>query len=507
MNYRDSVLAGSSDTSLPPDPDEAPTHGPGLPGPVARAARLARTWWRSGRPEHGFMLNDRQLIAWYAVFTGYGVAVIIFSGGGADRVWGLWAAGGYALTIATAMLAARFGRFALPLLTSLAFALAAPMIWLALRAPATADVSVVSRSASLLLRTGSPYLPAGQLATWRAYNPYLPAMAAFGLPRALDLPGLLGDPRPWLAVATVVLLAAAFWMAAPHRIMRCRSCGWAAAWCAAFLVASPVLAFPLAVGITDPPVIALMCFALACVARSPRLPVVAGMAIGIACAMKATAWPALAVITAMLVARDGAREAARFVGACVITAAGLVAATAPVLLAEPAALLQNTVLYPLGMTLHKTPAASPLPGHLLAATGPAGHLAAIGLLITAGLGVAASLVLRPPATVSAATMRLSIGLALMFVLAPATRFGYFAYPAALLGWSAVIRPDRLCPDRDPAAPAEPAPAPAAVDQVPPAHDRSDMLLRASRYLLPQHSPAPHRIRRWRRKADQNPMTP
>jgi hypothetical protein len=177
-----------------------------------------------------------------------------------------------------------------------------------------------------------------------------------------------------------------------------------------------------------------------------------------------------------------------------------------VLLAEPAALLQNTVLYPLGMTLHKTPAASPLPGHLLAATGQTGHLAAIGLLITAGLGVAASLVLRPPATVSAATMRLAIGLALMFVLAPATRFGYFAYPAALLGWSAVIRPDRICPDRDPAAPAEPAPAPAA-DPAPPAHDRSDMLLRASRYLLPQHSPAPGRIRRWRRKADQNPMTP
>jgi len=153
------------------------------------------------------MLTDRQLIAWYAVFAGYGVAVIIFSGGGADRVWGLWAAGGYALTIAIAMLAARFGRFALPLLTSLAFALAAPMVWLALRDPATADVSVVSRSASLLLRTGSPYLPAGQLATWRAYNPYLPAMASFGLPRALGLPGLLGDPRPWLAVATAAAAA------------------------------------------------------------------------------------------------------------------------------------------------------------------------------------------------------------------------------------------------------------------------------------------------------------
>ena len=47
----------------------------------------------------------------------------------------------------------------------------------------------------------------------------------------------------------------------------------------------------------------------------------------------------------------------------------------------------------------------------------------------------------------------------------------------------------------------------AATPTPPIHDRSDMLLRASRYLLPEHSSAPRRIRRWRRKADQNPMTP
>jgi hypothetical protein len=531
VNHRDSALAGPSDVALPADPDAGPPRRPGFLAPVTQVMQLARTRWGSGRPGHGFTLDHRRLIAWYALFTAYAVALIIFSGGGADRVWGLWAAGGYALTIVAAMLASRFRSLAVPLFTALACALAAPMTWLALRAPATADVSVVTRSATLLLRNGSPYLPAGQLATWKAYNPYLPAMAAFGLPRALGVPGVLGDPRPWLAAASMLLLAAAFWMGAPHRIMRCRSCGWAAAWCAVFVVASPVLALPLAVGITDPPVIALLCFALACVARSPRLPVVAGLAIGVACAMKATAWPALAVITAMLVARDGAREAARFAVACVVTTAGLIAATAPGLLATPATLLQNTVLFPLGMTLHKTPAASPLPGHLLATTGPAGHLAAIGLLVAAGLAVAVSLVLRPPADVPAATRRLAIGLALMFALAPATRFGYFAYPVALLGWSAVTRPDRTpaeadqteaepdlaLPQTDPlavtpamsatlAASAMSAASAASATSAPPGPSRSEMLRRSWRYVLPERS-APGRIRRFRRKADQNPMTP
>ena len=48
------------------------------------------------------------------------------------------------------------------------------------------------------------------------------------------------------------------------------------------------------------------------------------------------------------------------------------------------------MLFPLGLTKHKTPAASPLPGHLLADTGLAGHWMAVGLLAAAGLAFAAS---------------------------------------------------------------------------------------------------------------------
>ena len=145
--------------------------------------------------------------------------------------------------------------------------------------------------------------------------------------------------------------------------------------------------------------------------------------------------------------------AARFAAVSLVTTAAGVAVTAPGLLATPSALVQNIVLFPLGLTQHHTPAASPLPGHLLASIGPAGHLAAIGLLGAAAVGIAVWLVIRPPADVPAAARRLAIALAVRFLLAPATRFGYFAYPIALLGWSAMTRSDRAA-----AGPAGPAPA-------------------------------------------------
>ena len=396
--------------------------------------------------------RSRRAAAWFAVFAVYAGGVAVFSGPGHDRSWGIWASFGYA---AAAVLAAawptRRGRLA-ALAASLAGALAAPVVWLATQATATPDVAVVTRSAAMLLHHGSPYLPLSQLAHggFLAYNPYLPVMAVFGLPRALGVPGLAGDPRPWLAVATFLLLAAAFRIALGERAWTGRSLRLAA-----LAVASPVLAFPLAEGITDPPVLALTCLALALLAgparagagraRSAARPgawlapgaCAAAVTIGVACAMKYTAWPAVAVLAAMVAARDGARSAARFAATAVGAAAVLTAGLAPAAMAAPAALIQNTLAYPLGLTRVRTPAQSPLPGHLLATLGPAGHLAAIMLLIAAGLGIAASLVTRPPADGAAAARRLALGLALMFALSPATRFGYFAYPAGLYGFLAL----------------------------------------------------------------------
>jgi hypothetical protein len=394
-------------------------------------------------------LGRRRIAAWYAAFAGYAALLAVFSSH-ADQSWGIWAAAGYLLAAITAVFCrGSRGRDA-ALLIAAAGALAAPLAWLAIRAPATADVQVVARAATLLLRHGSPYLGPGQLSAWRSYDPYLPAMTVFGLFRAAGLPGVLGDPRLWITLTCLVLLTAAFGLAAPHQVQRAGRRHQALRR-ATFAVTTPVLALPLAVGITDPPVLALFCVALACLGARPSRLAGAALAIGIACAMKITAWPALLVIAVMIAARDGRRPAWRFAATSAVTAAAAIVAAAPAALAKPSVFLHNTVLYPLGLTRHLTPAASPLPGHLLAATGTAGHWAAIGLLLAAGLAVAAWILLRKPADDRAVAWHLAAGLSVMVTLAPATRWGYFAYPLGLLGWLGLTGRDRAAAGRLPAA--------------------------------------------------------
>ena len=393
----------------------------------------------------------RRPAAWYAGFAVYAAGVALFSGPGLDRWWGIWASGGYAIAAAFALRWHALGGRLAALAAGVAGALIAPLTWLATQEPSTPDATVVARSGVLLLHHGSPYLPAAQLAHggWLAYNPYLPVMAVFGLPKALGLPGILGDPRPWLAAATFGLLFATFRITAGRRGL--------ALGLAAVAVSSPVMAFPLAMGITDPPVIALTCLALALLTRMRGDSWQPAVVLGVACAMKYTAWPALAVLAVMVAVRDGGRAAVRFVVTTLGTAVALAAALAPAALTAPAAILRNTVAYPLGLTTAKSPAQSPLPGHILAATfGQAGHTAAIALLAMAGLALAVSLVIAPPATPAKAATRIALGLTALFALSPATRFGYFIYPLALYGWAALSVPERLMLWRGD-VPAEPGP--------------------------------------------------
>jgi hypothetical protein len=120
-----------------------------------------------------------------------------------------------------------------------------------------------------------------------------------------------------------------------------------------------------------------------------------------------------------------------FLGSALLSCAALVG---PIAAIWPSALAENTIMFPLGLAPITSAAASPLPGHLIAETGHTGHLIAVALLVAAGLGIGVSLIIRPPRTVPAAAWWLIIGLTLMFTLAPATRFGYFIYPGALLLW-------------------------------------------------------------------------
>ena len=424
-------------TISPAAPTETITDVPHPPPPGPAGPRTHTA------PGAGFesWLGRRRVLALYAAFALYAGTVAVFSGPGDDRSWGIWAAFGYAAAAGLAALwPGRAGRRA-ALAAGLAGALAAPVAWLATQAPPTPDVHVVGGSAVLLLHHGTPYLDPAQLAHGNvlSYNPYLPVMTIFGLPHALGLRGLAGDTRPWLAAATLLLLAAALRIAGPAGAARTRG---TALGLAAFAAASPVLAFPLAQGITDPPMIALTVLALALLTRPAARMWPAALVLGAACAMKYTAWPALVVLAAMLAARDGTRAAVRFTLLTGAAAAVLTAALAPAALTAPAGLIRNTALFPLGLTAARSPAQSPLPGHALATLGPAGHQAAIVLLVTSGLALAVSLVIRPPADACAAARRIALGLALMFALSPVTRFGYFAYPIGLCAWAGLVRGGR-----------------------------------------------------------------
>jgi hypothetical protein len=400
------------------------------------------------------MLGGRHRGGWYAGFAVYAAGVALFSGPGLDHWWGAWAAGGYAVAAVTATVFSRrawAGRLAIA--AGLAGALAGPALWLMTREPTPPDVAVVARSGVLLLHHGTPYLPLTALTAggWLAYNPYLPVMALFGLPGALGLPG---KTWPWLIAVTFLLLYATFLVTlAPRGAGRQRN---AALGEAAFWLSCPVLAFPLTMGITDPPVIALTCLALALLARGSgawcRHTAAGAVALGVACAMKYTAWPTLAIIAVMIATRDGGRSAVRFTATALATAAALVLALAPAALRHPASILQNTVAYPLGLTSAKSPAQSPLPGHLLSTLGSGGHLAALALLAAAGLAIAASLVLAPPVTPAAAARRIAIGLTALFLLSPATRFGYFIYPIALYWWAALAEREGTAGGGSPADP-------------------------------------------------------
>jgi hypothetical protein len=403
-------------------------------------------------------------MAAYAAFCAYAAAAAVVSGG-RDKVWSIWAACGYAAALALLWLWRGNRGRAAAVGVSVAVAVLAPLLWLSVAYPLEDGMNVIDRAASLLLHHGSPYLPASQVVSWLSYNPYLPVMTLFGLPHAAGIGGLAGNAGVWIAIGTVIPLAAAFGIQARyHGGPAGRRDALLAAGVA---VASPVVGLNLAVITTDPPVLALILLALALAARpaisqvtrtaesaaaaaTPASRVTgalgAGIALGAACDLKSTAWLAVPVLAAMFAARDDARAAWRFTAAAAATAIVLTAALAPAALTSwrgADALIQNSVLFPLGLTHDKTPAESLLPGHLLTALGTAGHVASVGLLVAAVLGVLISLVIRPPRDVPAAAWRLAIGLALMFLLGPQVRFGYFLYPLGLIGYLALIQEPAL----------------------------------------------------------------
>ncbi|GGO38554.1 hypothetical protein GCM10012286_13780 [Streptomyces lasiicapitis] len=365
--------------------------------------------------------------------AGWAAAFPLFSTLPTHRVWGISAAAGYVGAALAACGLPRPRARAFSVASALAGAVAVPLLYLVLTGRAQSEVGVIERSGALLVQQASPYLDDPRTVT--DYNPYLPGMALFGLPRALwgdHVPALrlLGDARVWCAAVFLLCLGAGRSLTRRGRGIRTPAEGSSYVTSLTALLASPVVALPLCVSGVDLAPAGLCCLALVLAAR--ERPVAAGLVLAFACSLKWTTWPAVAVAAALLAATCGGRAALRCAGAALAGAAVLILPSA---LLSPGPMVQQVLAFPTGRGELATPAASPLPGRLLADLGPVGWYAAVALLLCGGLAVAASLVLRPPTDAVGAADRLAAGLAVAFLLAPAGRFGYLALPVVLIVWT------------------------------------------------------------------------
>ncbi|WP_133260110.1 glycosyltransferase 87 family protein [Streptacidiphilus pinicola] len=361
------------------------------------------------------------------VCAGWAFAFPLISNLASQRAWGWSAGAGYLLAALCAALLPR-GRAASsagsgaarPIRMAVALALlgavVVPLVLLLVLGQAQSEVFVVQQSAVRLVHTGSPYLP--HPADWTGYTPYLPGMTLFGFPH-LVLPAVLGDARIWFLLAFLVCLVLAW------RILR----GGPLAVPFAAVVASPLVALPAAVSGVDLPMIGGCILALALAGRGNAAR--AGVVLGLVCALKWTAWPAVPVALLLLLQVGGRRAALRgtlwtgLVGGLLVV---------PFAVAFPQAMLEQVVRFPLGLSTVRTPAGSPLPGHILAQLGPAGRTASLALFALSGLAVCVWLLVRPPRDARTACDRLALGVALAFLLAPAGRFGYLQLPVLLVLW-------------------------------------------------------------------------
>ncbi|ANN16867.1 hypothetical protein SD37_15230 [Amycolatopsis orientalis] len=288
------------------------------------------------------------------------------------------------------------------------------------------EVWVIERSAKLLLENGTPYVDVtalGRAAEVNDYTPYGPVMTVFGLPRALlgggPVADALTDARWMFALAAVACVLLTL------RLLKWPKIPVSAAQLA---LACPLTALTWAVAGPDLAIAGLLVLSFA-LATSGRA-LVSGLVLALVISAKLIVAPAAVVLGVLLLTRRGPRALGGFAAALVVTTLVL---HVPVYLVDPKAFVEHVFRFPLGLGVLKSPAASPLPGHLIASLGPVGTAFSFALLGIAAVAVLVWLVRRPPATGSDALLRMAVGLGALILLTPATRYGYLVYPLILLG--------------------------------------------------------------------------
>ena len=118
----------------------------------------------------------------------------------------------------------------------------------------------------------------------------------------------------------------------------------------------------------------------------------------------------------------------------------VVPAVVPFVLQNPHAFVANVFLFPIGLAGVASPAASPLPGHLLVSAFPSLHrvlpltVAAVG-----GVVLVRHLFRHPPTTAAEASTLAAWIMLVAIVFAPATRVGYLLYPIDFFVWAQMLK--------------------------------------------------------------------
>jgi hypothetical protein len=265
------------------------------------------------------------------------------------------------------------------------------------------------------------------VSTVDTFVPYLPLMAIFGLPSEKKHDVVLTDARIFFSLATLLVAAAALCLSSADGNRKMRALQ--------VIAIFPTAALPLATGGDDMPVVAFLLLAMVLAQR--RQPFASGVVLGIVSAMKFTAWPLAALALFAARNRKGDRRPfTMFLGMLVVAGPVVV----PFALGGPWAFFDNVVLFPLGLSGVNSPAASPLPGHLIVTAFPFLHRALpLGVGLIGGLLLALYLYRRPPQTASQVCNVAGVVMAVITLLAPATRIGYLLYPINFFVWAYLFK--------------------------------------------------------------------
>jgi Glycosyltransferase family 87 len=296
------------------------------------------------------------------------------------------------------------------------------------------EVSVIERSAQYLSRGQDPYrayMHNGHVVdalkgvpAYESFFPYFPLMGVFGLPSAETHKGAgLTDARIVMSLMTMIASAMALALLRVSRETKVRIFQ--------ILVALPTGALFLSTGGDDMPILALMLLGVAGLQR--RSNYVAGVSIGLAAAMKLTAWPLAAGALLVARTREGRSGAARI---AVIVATIVLVTVIPFAAKDPWSFVSNVFAFPLGLAGVRSPAASPLPGHILTTIwSPMGHILAPLALLVMGYFAWRYVRAHWPINLSQMLGLLAVAFSVMILSASATRIGYLIYPLNLAVWS------------------------------------------------------------------------